>query len=94
MESKPHARVKLVVLMRLLLEPVWNRNTFRATFENCYFSLLLEPVWNRNVKRGNFVAITVPPFNRTSMESKRRTVRHHRVRPFPLLIEPVWNRNL
>ena len=35
----------------LLIEPVWNRNVFRASVFGCILALLIEPVWNRNFIR-------------------------------------------
>ena len=94
MESK-HARnpSRRERQLTLLIEPVWNRN-LQDTQSGCPFEcLLIEPVWNRN-GRSPMSAEYFPPFNRTSMESKRV---HCDDLPFldvlKLLIEPVWNRN-
>ena len=41
-----------------------------------FFELLIEPVWNRNQPSPTITAVKTIPFNRTSMESKRRRCRH------------------
>ena len=40
----------MIVFSRgLLIEPVWNRNTFDFTDTVLEVRLLIEPVWNRNL---------------------------------------------
>ena len=56
----------------LLIEPVWNRNKMDGVFVNSKHNLLIEPVWNRNGYRHGVKCQLRRPFNRTSMEQKRR----------------------
>ena len=49
MESKPSELLRIAQKVRLLIEPVWNRNGFKRVSERCDGTLLIEPVWNRNV---------------------------------------------
>ena len=76
----------------LLIEPVWNWNS--GGYWGCenMKKLLIEPVWNWNIER--FVLLEpYGPFNRTSMELKRRLGFGRQVSLACLLIEPVWNWN-
>ena len=55
----------------LLIEPVWNRNTFQSRLRFGLTHLLIEPVWNRNLALFEYgCKETCGTFNRTSMESK------------------------
>ena len=55
---------------RLLIEPVWNRNSDTGTSLPSAHILLIEPVWNRNRAILIQTDTGVGTFNRTSMESK------------------------
>ena len=55
---------------KLLIEPVWNRNTDCKRFSYSRQSLLIEPVWNRNTHLPVDTIRQIAAFNRTSMESK------------------------
>ena len=55
----------------LLIEPVWNRNKVSAGGGGVPPVLLIEPVWNRNEELETDDQLRAP-FNRTSMESKRK----------------------
>ena len=50
MESKPKSNPQHPTPNRLLIEPVWNRNSrYNVSLRVCTVFLLIEPVWNRNV---------------------------------------------
>ena len=58
------------VIIRLLIEPVWNRNRESMSRLKNAASLLIEPVWNRNMSGLLSHHRLQVSFNRTSMESK------------------------
>ena len=76
----------------LLIEPVWNWNSFVSLRLSRRRSLLIEPVWNWNLQGNHVPWRHLPPFNRTSVELKLRSARRSRCGVW-LLIEPVWNWN-
>ena len=51
MESKQRPMLRMPSKSVLLIEPVWNRNTYFAVTSTAIGVLLIEPVWNRNVDR-------------------------------------------
>ena len=62
--------------LRLLIEPVWNRNTQNGCDEPSHILyLLIEPVWNRNRAPCLPKTQVQTSFNRTSMESKLESLR-------------------
>ena len=58
--------------IKLLIEPVWNRNTDSPSNTPLLGApmLLIEPVWNRNMLKAFYSRFEFGTFNRTSMESK------------------------
>ena len=94
MESKHISlRISLFVILKLLIEPVWNRN---ERFQRASFAmhLLIEPVWNRNVLSPLCVNVPSrlliePVWNRNT-----HTILGKLDLEYHLLIEPVWNRNV
>ena len=74
----------------LLIEPVWNRNWICALSVSDKTTLLIEPVWNRNLSSPCAVPLSLPAFNRTSMELKH-SILLNVGQSIVLLIEPVWN---
>ena len=59
--------------LALLIEPVWNRNVYKASDDMLIAELLIEPVWNRNAHWVFGFRCDASAFNRTSMESKLMT---------------------
>ena len=54
--------------MRLLIEPVWNRNVSLSSVAIKPSLLLIEPVWNRNFRHSQSRQVVHNAFNRTSLE--------------------------
>ena len=93
MESKLDLQKAIDGAKRLLIEPVWNRNTNERATEPLYWILLIEPVWNRNLKMTSSLTRQQPSLLIEPVWNRNLCIFQVGLRKNKLLIEPVWNRN-